>query len=77
MKKIGWFSTAIIQRIAGGMLMLSEMPPRPVDEAVATGERLSALLIAAYLNASGTPAEAVNAAAIVVTDAVLGNASPP
>jgi len=67
---------AEFQRIAGGMLMLSEMPPRPVDEAVATGERLSALLIAAYLNASGTPAEAVNAAEIVVTDAVFGNASP-
>ena len=67
---------AEFQRIAGGMLMLSEMPPRPVDEAVATGERLSALLIAAYLNANGTPAEAVNAAEIVVTDAVFGNASP-
>jgi aspartokinase/homoserine dehydrogenase 1 len=67
---------AEFQRIAGGMLMLSEMPPRPVDEAVATGERLSALLIAAYLNANDTPAEAVNAAEIVVTDAVFGNASP-
>jgi aspartokinase/homoserine dehydrogenase 1 len=67
---------AEFQRIAGGMLMLSEMPPRPVDEAVATGERLSALLIAAYLNANGTLAEAVNAAEIVVTDAVFGNASP-
>src|ERR1700722_5972399 len=64
------------QRIAGGMLMLNEMPPRPVDEAVATGERLTALLIAAYLSANGTPAEAVNAAEIVVTDAVFGNASP-
>jgi len=67
---------AEFQRIAGGMLMLSEMPPRPVDEAVATGERLSALLMAAYLNANGTPAEAINAAEIVVTDAVFGNASP-
>jgi aspartate kinase len=64
------------ERIAGGMLMLSEMPPRSVDEAVAIGERLSALLIAAYLNAQGTPAEAVNAGEIVVTDAVFGNASP-
>jgi len=63
-------------RIAGGMLMLNEMPPRSVDEAVATGERLSALLIAGYLNAQGTPAEAVNAADIIVTDAVFGNASP-
>ncbi len=64
------------ERIAGGMLMLSEMPPRSVDEAVAIGERLSALLIAAYLNTHGTRAEAVNAAEIVITDAVFGNASP-
>jgi len=67
---------AEFERIAGGMLMLSEMPPRSVDEAVAIGERLSALLIAGYLNAQGTPAAAVNAAEIVVTDAVFGNASP-
>src|ERR1039458_929858 len=67
---------AEFERIAGGMLMLNEMPPRSVDEAVAIGERLSALLIAEYLNAQGTPAEAINAAEIVVTDAVFGNASP-
>src|SRR5450631_613101 len=64
------------ERIAGGMLMLNEMPPRSVDEAVAIGERLSALLIAAYLNAQGAAAEAINAADIIVTDAVFGNASP-
>ncbi len=64
------------QRIAGGMLMLNEMPPRSVDEAVAIGERLSALLIAEHLTCSGTPAEVVNAAEIIVTDAAFGNASP-
>jgi aspartate kinase len=64
------------QRIAGGMLMLSEMPPRSVDEAISIGERLAALLITAYLNVQGTPAEAINAAEIVVTDAAFGNASP-
>ncbi len=64
------------ERLAQGMLMLNEMPPRSVDEAVAAGERLSALLIAEHLNAQGTPAEAVNAAEIVVTDAFFGNASP-
>ena len=50
------------ERIADGMLMLGERPPRSVDEAVAIGERLSALLIAAYLESQGTPAAAVNAA---------------
>ncbi len=67
---------AEFERIAAGMLMLNEMPPRSVDEAVAVGERLTALLMAAYLNAQGTPAEAINAARFVVTDAVFGNASP-
>jgi aspartate kinase len=64
------------ERIAGGMLMLNERPPRSVDEAVAIGERLSALLVAACLNAQGVPAQAVNAADVIVTDAVFGNASP-
>ena len=43
------------------MAMLGERPPRSVDEAVAIGERLSALLVAEHLNAEGTPAVAVNA----------------
>ena len=43
---------------------------------MAIGERLSALLVAEYLNSQGTPAIAVNAADVVVTDAVFGNASP-
>jgi len=63
-------------RIAQGMMMLNDRPPRSVDEAVAVGERLSALLVAALLESEGTPAEALNAAEIVVTDAVFGNASP-
>ncbi len=67
---------AEFERISGGMLMLNELPPRSVDEAVAIGERLSALLITAFLNAEGAPAAAVNAAEVVVTDAVFGNASP-
>lgn len=64
------------RRIAQGVMMLGERPPRSVDEAVAVGERLSALLIAAHLNAIGTPAKAINAAEVVVTDAVFGNATP-
>ena len=64
------------QRIAHGMLMLGERPPRSVDEAVATGERLSAMMIASYLNCMGTSAEAVNAADVVVTDDDFGDATP-
>ncbi|MGH9721392.1 MAG: aspartate kinase [Bryobacteraceae bacterium] len=64
------------QRITGGMLMLNERPPRSVDEAVAIGERLSALLISAYLESQGTRAVAMSGSDVIVTDAVYGNASP-
>jgi aspartokinase/homoserine dehydrogenase 1 len=67
---------AEFERIVNGMAMLNERPPRSVDEGLAAGERLSALLVSECLNAEGTPAEAVNAWDVVVTDAVFGNASP-
>ena len=63
-------------RIARGVLMLGERPPRSVDEAVAAGERLSAALMAAFLQSRGVDAFAVNARDVIVTDAVFGNASP-
>lgn len=68
--------TADFHRIANGILMLGERPPRSVDEAVAIGERLSSSLLASFLNASGVKACAVNGSDVVVTDAVFGNASP-
>lgn len=63
-------------RIAQGMLMLGERPPRSVDEAIATGERLSAFLMAEYLESQGIPARAINAADVIATDAVFSNATP-
>jgi aspartokinase/homoserine dehydrogenase 1 len=70
---------ALIQeftRIAKGILMLGERPPRSVDEALAVGERLSALLMAEYLESQNIPATAVNAFEVIATDALFGNASP-
>lgn len=67
---------AEFERIANGMALLGERPPRSVDEAVAIGERLSAALFSYYLDAVGIRARAVNAADVIVTDAVFGNASP-
>lgn len=64
------------RRITGGMLMLNERPPRSVDEALSIGERLSALLIAAFLESKGVRTVAFNGADAIVTDAVFGNASP-
>jgi len=67
---------AEFDRIARGICLLGEAPPRAVDEAVAIGERLSALLVASRLECDGTPAAAVNASELIVTDAVFGNATP-
>lgn len=67
---------AEFERLVGGMFMLGERPARSVDEAVAIGERLSALLLASLLTEQGAPAEAVNSAGLIVTDSVFGNASP-
>ena len=67
---------ADFRRIAHGMLMLGERPPRSVDEAVAIGERFSALLISEYLQSTGIPAADINGSDVIVTDAVFGNATP-
>lgn len=67
---------ADFRRIAHGMRMLGDRPARSVDEAIAIGERLSALLMAEYLEACGIAARSVNAREVVVTDAVFGNATP-
>src|SRR5580693_1448103 len=63
-------------RIANGMQMLGYRPARAVDEAIAVGERLSALLVSEHLRSRGLAAEAVNAAQAIVTDAAFNNASP-
>lgn len=67
---------AQFRRITAGMLMLSDRPPRSVDEGLAVGERLSALLMAAYLESEKIPSAAINAAGAIVTDSAHGNASP-
>ena len=63
-------------RIAHGILLLGERPPKSVDAAVAVGERLSAVLMAAALDKIGVRATPVNAAEVIVTDAEFGNANP-
>ncbi len=63
-------------RLANGMLMLGDRPARSVDEAIAIGERLTALMLAEYLGSKGIAARAINGADVIVTDAVFGNATP-
>ena len=67
---------AEFRRITSGVRMLGVRPPASVDEAVATGELLSALMLAAYLESEGVQARAVNARDVIVTDAFFGNATP-
>lgn len=63
-------------RIVSGMQMLGYRPVRAVDESLAVGERLSALIVSEHLCSRGLKAEAINAAEAIVTDAVFNNASP-
>ena len=63
-------------RLTRGMMLLGHRPPQSSDAAVAIGERLSAFLMAAHLNAEGIPAEAVNACHLIATDSVFTNATP-
>jgi len=63
-------------RIARGMLMLGEKPPRSVDDAVTTGEKLSVLLCTALLRSRGAAAEAIHGTDLIVTDDQFGDAPP-
>jgi aspartokinase/homoserine dehydrogenase 1 len=56
--------------------VLGEASPRALDAIGAQGERMSAPLVTAALAAAGVPARAVNAAKVVVTDAVHQSAAP-
>src|SRR5437763_805520 len=53
------------ERLVRGMAMLGDRPPRSMDEAVAAGERLSAILVSEFLTSEGAPAVAVNARDVV------------
>lgn len=67
---------AEFQRLTNGMLMLTDRPARSADEAVAIGERLSALLLASYLESEGVRSIAINSSDLIVTDSSFGNATP-
>ena len=67
---------ADFERLANGMLMLADRPARAVDEAIAIGERLTALILSVYLGTNGIASRAINGADVIVTDGVFGNANP-
>ena len=56
--------------------VLGEASPRALDTIASFGERMSAPLVAAALNAAGIASDAVDSARVVVTDAVYQSATP-
>jgi bifunctional aspartokinase / homoserine dehydrogenase 1 len=65
-----------LEAVAWELRGLPEIPPRILDRVVSRGERLSALLMAAALEASGTRAEYIDALNVIATDDTFGQASP-
>ena len=56
--------------------ILGEATPRVLDAVVSLGERMSIRVIAAAIESSGVPAQAVDATRIIVTDNTFQNAHP-
>ena len=56
--------------------VLGELTPRALDTVAGMGEQMSARILAAYLRQTGTPAEAIDATELIVTDSNFQNATP-
>jgi aspartokinase/homoserine dehydrogenase 1 len=65
-----------LEALAQGLRLLRELTPRTTDYLVSRGERLSARLVAAALEAAGTRARYVDALELIHTDAAFGHAAP-
>ncbi|MGI8818968.1 MAG: bifunctional aspartate kinase/homoserine dehydrogenase I [Gemmatimonadales bacterium] len=65
-----------LEALAGGLRRLRELTARTTDVVISRGERLSARLMAAALDAAGTKARYVDALEVVHTDNAFGQASP-
>jgi aspartokinase/homoserine dehydrogenase 1 len=65
-----------LEALAGELKRQGELTPRRNDFVISRGERLSARLLAAALEAAGTRAKYVDALDVVHTDEAFGRASP-
>ncbi|HET7035303.1 MAG TPA: aspartate kinase [Thermomicrobiaceae bacterium] len=63
-------------RLVDSVAVLRDLSARVQDSIVAFGERLSSLVVAAALEDRGTPAAAIDAERLILTDGVFGGASP-
>jgi aspartate kinase len=64
------------ENLCSGFSLVREVTPRAMDTLSSLGEVMSANLVAAILRSRGTPAEAVDAMELIVTDDCFGNATP-
>lgn len=64
------------EQLCHSIYVLGECTPRALDMVSSLGERFSARILAAALEARGVPAEAVDATTLIVTDSRFGNANP-
>src|SRR6202521_3022293 len=64
------------RRLCEGTTLLRELTPRTLDSISSLGERLSAPLVAAALEALGTRSESIDATELIVTDPYHGGAEP-
>ena len=64
------------ENLCSGFSLVREVTPRAMDTLSSLGEVMSAQLVAAILRSRGTPAEAVDAMELIVTDDCFGNATP-
>jgi bifunctional aspartokinase / homoserine dehydrogenase 1 len=65
-----------LEALAQGLRLLRELTPRTTDYLVSRGERLSARLMAAALDAAGVKAKYVDALDLIHTDGVFAQAAP-
>jgi aspartokinase/homoserine dehydrogenase 1 len=65
-----------LEALAKGLRLVRELTPRTRDYLLSRGERLSARLVASVLEQSGVKARYVDAAEVIQTDGVFGQASP-
>ena len=69
-------AVADFENLCSGFSLVREVTPRAMDTLSSLGEVMSANLMAAILRSRGTPAEAVDATELIVTDDCFGNATP-
>jgi aspartate kinase len=70
----GLFET--LQTLCRGIHIMGELTPRGMDAVVALGERMNARLFSTVLQQYGTNSQAVDATALIVTDASFQQARP-